>query len=294
MPKAAIVDGPQVSQGARERMLAGLSLTERRPRLAGVATALLEGGEGPPLVLLHGGIECGGAYWAPVVLPLAQENRLIVPDIPGLGESQPFRRLDADAFSEWLRALIGETCAEPPGLVAHSLTGTLAARFALRHPGQLRRLAIYASPGVGPYRMPLRLRALAVRFALRPSEQNMRRFQRFALLDPEQAGERDPAWFDAFTVYTAARARDAGVKRTMRGLVRAGTKAIPDDQLRALAVPVALLWGSEDRMTPLSLGEAAGARLGWRLHRINGAAHAPHIEAPDAFLEALAEWRRSA
>ena len=51
-------------------MLAGLPLTERRERLAGAATSILEGGDGPPLVLLHGGIECGGAVWAPVVAQL--------------------------------------------------------------------------------------------------------------------------------------------------------------------------------------------------------------------------------
>ena len=77
-------------------MLAGLPVTERRARLAGVSTALLEGGDGPPLVLLHGGIECGGAYWAPVITRLAEHHRVIVPDVPGLGESEPWTGLDAD------------------------------------------------------------------------------------------------------------------------------------------------------------------------------------------------------
>jgi hypothetical protein len=56
-----------MSESARERMLAGLPTTERRIELAGVSTALLEAGDRPSLVLLHGGIECGGAYWAPVI-----------------------------------------------------------------------------------------------------------------------------------------------------------------------------------------------------------------------------------
>jgi hypothetical protein len=47
------------------RMLAGLAVTERRLDLAGTATAVVEAGDGPPLVLLHGGIECGGPIWAP-------------------------------------------------------------------------------------------------------------------------------------------------------------------------------------------------------------------------------------
>jgi pimeloyl-ACP methyl ester carboxylesterase len=38
----------------RERLLATIPLTERRLQLAGVSTAVLEGGAGPPVVLLHG------------------------------------------------------------------------------------------------------------------------------------------------------------------------------------------------------------------------------------------------
>ncbi len=38
----------------RDRLLEGLPVTERRLDMAGVSTSLLEGGEGPPIVLLHG------------------------------------------------------------------------------------------------------------------------------------------------------------------------------------------------------------------------------------------------
>ena len=54
------------TMNARERMLQGLPLSERVVPAAGVATTVLEGGEGPPLLLLHGSIECGGAELEPV------------------------------------------------------------------------------------------------------------------------------------------------------------------------------------------------------------------------------------
>ena len=38
-------------------------------------------------------------------------------------------------------------------------------------------------------------------------------------------------------------------------------------------------------MVPLGLAEAAGAELGWPLHVIEGAAHAPQIEQPEGFLQ---------
>ncbi len=88
-------------EDARERLLAGLPARERRLQLAGVSTAVLEGGDGPPVVLLHGGIESGGVYWAPLISRLAGSHHLVVPDAPGLGESEPVARLDA-AFDQTL------------------------------------------------------------------------------------------------------------------------------------------------------------------------------------------------
>jgi len=279
---------------ARKRMLAGLPVTERRLKVAGVSTAVLEGGDGPPLVLLHGGIECGGAVWAPVISRLAESHRVVVPDEPGLGESEPVTRLDAATFADWLAELLRETCPQEPTLIAHSLGGSLAARFASEHGALLRRLVIYAAPGIGPYRMPLRLRVVAIRFALRPSERNAERFDRFALLDLDRTRERDPEWFEAFTGYTLSRAVVRHVKRTMQQLIKTCTKQIPDTELRRIAIPTALVWGRHDRMVPLGFAEAADARLGWPLHVIDDAGHAPHIEQPDAFVEALAEAAREA
>jgi pimeloyl-ACP methyl ester carboxylesterase len=268
-------------------MLAGLPVTERRLQVAGVSTAVLEGGDGPPLVLLHGGIECGGAVWAPVISRLAEGHSLIVPDLPGLGESEPLARLDASSFAEWFAELLRQTCAEQPVLIAHSLAGHLAARFAADHGDLLRRLVIYAGSGIGPYRLPLRLIVIATRFSVRPTERNAERFDRFAVLDLDLTRERDPEWWEAFSRYTLLRAVVPHVKRTMTQLIKVGTKQVPDTDLRRSEVPTALVWGRQDRMVPLRLGEGAAARLGWPLHVVDGAAHVPHIEQPEGFMGAL-------
>jgi hypothetical protein len=42
-------------------MLTGLSVTTRTLDIGGVSTAVIESGDGPPMLLLHGGIECGAA-----------------------------------------------------------------------------------------------------------------------------------------------------------------------------------------------------------------------------------------
>lgn len=277
---------------ARAQLLKGLPVRERRLDVGGVTTTVLEGGDGPPLVLLHGGIECGGAYWAPVISRLVESHRLVVPDVPGLGESAPVTRLDSTAFAGWLETLLGQTCQEPPILVAHSLLGTLAARFSSRRSDRVSRLVIYAAPGVGPYRMPLGLRVVAIRFALRPSESNAERFDRWAFVDLDRARRQDPDWFDAFSVYSRARALVPHVKRTMRQLIGSCTKQVPDEELQRIGVPTTLLWGAHDRFVPLGIAQRASSRLGWPLHVIGDTGHAAHLEHPEAWVNALEEAMR--
>ena len=187
------------------------------------------------------------------------------------------------AFDRWFAELLRLMCPAAPVVVAHSLLGSFAVRFAVRHRALLQRLVVYAAPGVGPYRMPMGLRVVAVRFAVRPTARNAERFERFALLDLDATRRRDPEWYDAFSAYTTARAKDRHAKATMRQLIRAGTKQVPDAELRTIDVPTALLWGRDDRMAPLQLAEGASTRLRWPLYVVDGAAHVPHIEQPGSF-----------
>lgn len=271
----------------RDRMLAGLPVTEHRLRAGGVSTMIVEAGEGTPLILLHGGIECGGAYWAPVIGRLAERHRVIVPDAPGLGESEPVDRLDADVFGRWLREVVEGIGAERPTLVVHSMIGSLVARFATDGSDLLARLVLYGVPAVGPYRLPIGLLITAMRFGMRPTARNAERFDRWALLDLDETRERDPVWFDAFQTYSRARATVPHVKRTMRRLVAAGKKQIPVDDLRRIAVPTTLLWGRQDRMVTLDIAEWASARAGWPLELIDDAGHAAHLDQPESFVQAL-------
>lgn len=273
---------------ARRRLLAGLPISERQLSVAGCSTAVLEGGQGPTLVLLHGGIECGGAYWAPVIASLARSNRLVVPDVPGLGESDAIRRLNEASFGEWLGALLSETSpSEKPTLLAHSLIGSLAARFAATATDQIRSLFLYAVPGIGPFRMPVGLMVASIRLGLRPTATNFERFLPWPFLDAGRTRKRDPEWFEAFSDYMVSQGSLPHVKRAMRQVTAAGKKRVADEELRQIEVPTALLWGERDRMTPPALAEEASERLGWPLHVVRDAGHVPHIEQPTAFVEAL-------
>jgi 2-hydroxymuconate-semialdehyde hydrolase len=273
---------------ARERLLAGVPVAERRIRLAGVSTSLLEAGDGPPLVLLHGGIETGGAYWTPVVERLAERHRLVIPDIPGLGESKPLADMSVDAFAAWFQELLEATCDDRPTLIAHSLGAALSARYAARIAGSLRRFVIYAAPAIGPYRIPLGLLFRVAMFDLRPSAKSAERLDRFGFFDLDAARRRGHReWIEAWSTYARERARVPHVKRTMRWLIKTCTKEVPEAELRRIGVPTDLIWGSHDRFVRLAHGERASARLGWPLHVIDETGHVPHIERPEAFLNAL-------
>ena len=287
MPLAAEARHTEAMGVSRDEMLARAAVTVRTVELAETTTSILEAGQGPPLVLLHGAIECGGALWVPVVAGLADNHRLIIPDFPGLGESSPLPRVDIDSFSSWLRGLLDRFDVARPTLVAHSMLGGMAARFASRYGALLSRLVLYAAPAVGRYRMPLGLRYRAVRFAVRPTPENLRRFQRFALFDREATRARDPAWFDAFSAYTLAQARRRQVKATMTELVSTQGKPVSTGELADIDVPTALLWGREDRMVPVRIAEPTADRYGWPLSVVDRAGHVPHIEQPRAFVETL-------
>ena len=150
----------------------GLPVTERRLDLAGVSTSLLEGGDGPPVVLLHG-VGMFAEMWGGVIPHLvASHHRVVAPDLPGQGRSEMRAgiRLDAPAMVRWLGELIAQTCSEPPILVGASLGGSFAAHFGVEHSDRIRRIVLVASGSIGPFRpaAPGALLALA-RYMSRPS-----------------------------------------------------------------------------------------------------------------------------
>ena len=87
-------------------------------------------------------------------IPLAERFRLIVPDVPGSGESDPVARLDATSFGGWLSALLrsaaAETCARG------ALASWLVRGSRPRDRGAPARLVIGGTPGIPLYRMPWR------------------------------------------------------------------------------------------------------------------------------------------
>jgi pimeloyl-ACP methyl ester carboxylesterase len=277
-----------VGDDPRERLLAGLPVTERRLQLAGVSTAVLEGGDGPPVVLLHGP---GGyaAHWMGVIPGLVPTHRVIAPDLPGHGASEAADgALGAERVLGWLGELIERTCVSPPAVVGQLLGGAIAARFAIDRGDSLNQLVLVDTFGLTEFQ-PVPEFGFALRqFLAQPTEATHQDLWRHCAFDLDGLRRRMGERWKPFEAYNLERASTPSVQAALATLMeRFGTPAIPAPDLARIAVPTTLIWGRHDRATPLSVAEAASARYGWPLHVIENANDDPPVERPEALLDAL-------
>lgn len=274
--------------GVRRAMLAGAPVQERRLRPAGIPTAVLEGGDGPPMVLLHGPGEFA-AGWLPVLPDLVTTHRVVVPDLPGHGASGvPAGPLDAELVLRWLGELIGRTCPSPPVVVGRVVGGAVAARFAADHPAALAGLVLVDTLGLTGFDPDPRFALAMHRFLGRPDADSYHRFMEFCAFDLDRVRDQWGERWAPFATYAVERAADPGVQAAMGALIgQFAATAIPADVLDRIAVPTALIWGRDDLATPLRVAERAAARHGWPLHVIDGAGDDPVLDRPDEFRDVL-------
>ena len=120
------------------------------------AVTYYEGGHGPPLLLLHGWPQT--AYeWHRVMPLLAQQYRVIVPDLPGAGGSAAASSYRKVVVADHLVHFLQRIKAQPAAVVGHDIGGMVAYAMAARAPTVVRRVAILdvPLPGVGPWQQVL-------------------------------------------------------------------------------------------------------------------------------------------
>ena len=279
--------GPDPAE-LRARLLADLPVEERRIELAGVSTAVLEGGDGPPLVLLHDPAEYA-AKWRWVIPDLVTSYRVVAPDLPGHGTSEVTDgSLTAERVLSWLDELIEHTCSEPPALVGLILGGGIAARFASSRGSRISRLVLVDSLGLAPLQPAPEFGLALEAYLGDPSEETHDELWRHCAFDLDRLRERMGETWEPFAAYNLDRARSPSVQAALHALMQEfAFQAIPAEDLAGIAVPTTLIWGRHDLATPLHVAEAVGARYGWPLHVIEDTADDPVVERPEAFVQAL-------
>jgi pimeloyl-ACP methyl ester carboxylesterase len=279
---------PPSGDEARERLLAAMPVAERRLELAGVSTAVLEGGDGPPVVLLHGPLGYA-AHWMGVIPGLVPSHRVVVPDLPGHGASEVGGGpLDADRVLAWLDELIERTCASPPAVVAQLLGGAIAARFAIDRGGRLSRLVLVDTLGLRAFEPAPEFGIALHQFLEQPTERTHQNLWRHCAFDLDSLRQRTGDLWQPFEAYNLDRARTPRVQAALSVLMEQfGMPAIPTGDLARIAVPTTLIWGRHDRATPLAVAAEASARFGWPLHVIENCNDDPPVEQPAALLRTL-------
>lgn len=272
----------------RERLLAGIPVTERRLLLAGVQTAVLAGGAGPPVVLLHGPGGYGAA-WMRVIPNLVRSHTVIAPDLPGQGASEVVDGpLDAGRVLTWLDELIEHTCPSPPVLVGHTLGGAIAARFAAEQGERIARLVLVDTFGLAPFEPTPAFGAALMSFLAQPTEDTHDGLWQQCAFDLDGLRAQLGGCWEPMKAYNIDRARTPSVSDAGRILMeRFGMPAIPPDVLERIAVPTTLVWGRHDLATRLSIAETAATSYGWSLQVIEDCADEPAMDQPEAFLRVL-------
>lgn len=273
---------------ARSRVLDSLPMVERRLTLNGIGTAVLEGGDGPPVILLHGPSGYA-AHWLEIIPDLVTTNRVIAPDLPGHGASDPCEGVpSSDKLFGWLDDLIECTCAAPPIIVGQTLGGAIAARFAAERSMRLHALVLVDALGLCAFQPLPEFGAALHEFMQTPDERTHDRLWRQCAFNLPLLQDRLGSRWESLKAYNLERAHAPGSVAAVSGLMEQfGMAVIPATTLARITAPTLLLWGREDRATTVHIARNASNRYGWELRVIADAADDPALEQPQSFVAEL-------
>jgi pimeloyl-ACP methyl ester carboxylesterase len=229
----------------------------------------------PPLVLLHG-IGANSMAWRFQFTPLAERFRVVAWNAPGYMLSDNLVA-EAPLWQDWAAALDDFLAAIGIGrfdLVANSFGTRVAQSFAALHPGRIAR-AVFTGTSVAEGTSPEeRARGLEARAAL-------------VARGGFGCGERAPALLATnASPELLAIVRHVLRATNPRGYMRAARFAASGSAPplgAGLAMPLMLIQGDEDRVTPFAANGRllANAVPNTRVERLDGCGHLPEIECPE-------------
>jgi len=137
----------------------------------------LEGGEGAPIVFLHGAIG-SMEIWKPVQEILSKQFFVFAFDLPGFGSSKKNNvSYTIPYFADFLYSLLERRKFSRPSIVGASMGARIALEFAVKYPTELDRLILWAPSGVsaGPWNLRgilslFVIRELWLKWYLRPAQ----------------------------------------------------------------------------------------------------------------------------
>jgi pimeloyl-ACP methyl ester carboxylesterase len=289
-------------------MTTTIDLTHHTVTANGIRQHYVEAGEGAPVVLLHGFPETHHA-WRHQIPVLAQQYRVIAPDLRGYGETdKPASGYDKRTMANDLRALLRELSIERVALVGHDRGARVATRFAKDHPEAVDRLVVMDN-------VPTRIVAQSI------DAQVARAYWFFLFHQVPDLPEaliagKERVWLrhffsdwcydpnaisgDAFEAYVRAYEAPGAVRGAMADY-RANAIDVAQDKEDAdvlIAAPTLALWGEAF----YAVGKMFDMAKVWKgmahdvvTHAIPRAGHLPHEEQPEIvnriLVDFLEGWR---
>jgi len=237
-------------------------------------------GVGPVVVLVHG-LGSKKEDWLPVIGPLSQKYRLLVPDQIGFGRSdKPLLDYSVQTYVDFLNELLRELRVEKASLVGESLGGWICGLYAAEITGgahliSVEKLVLVDAAGLKQER-PIP--------DLNPSSlAGMRALMQAVFYDTSWLNEDalrkifadKLATHDSYTVHSLVNNPALASQRM-------------DSQLANIKVPTLVLWGKQDSLLPIAAGERYAAGIpGAKLVSFDKCGHVPSTEKTEEFLAAV-------
>jgi pimeloyl-ACP methyl ester carboxylesterase len=259
----------------------------------------------PPLVLLHG-LGSTVTKWRDALPIMAARRRTIAVDLPGFGRSEaPRAKYSFGFLAGGIHAFLDSVGVDRCVLVGNSLGGVTAMWLAAAWPERVAGLvlvdaALPLPPGARPDANTIARMAIAslpgVGEALYAGFMRLRSAD-WQVADGLRRNVADPMRVSAETLRlmheeAERRRHDSRLRRPVLSAQRnllwmlSARRAEVERVAASLRVPTLLVWGSEDVLVPLAVGEHwVGKIPGAELIVIEGAGHNPQIEVPDRFSE---------
>ncbi len=272
----------------------------------GVRLHYIEDGSGdPPIVLLHG-LGSTVTKWRDALPIFAARRRTLAVDLPGFGKSEaPRARYTFGFLAGGVKAFLDAMGIEHCVIVGNSLGGVTAMWCAAAWPERVTQLALVdpALPLPAGVRPDAKTVARAVAASLPGvGEVLYTGFMKFKSADYQLAdglkrNVADPSRVSEMTMRLMReeaedRRHDMALRRPLLSAQRnllwmmSGGRAEVERVAASLRVPTLLVWGSEDVLVPIAVGEDWVSKIpGAELIVIEGAGHNPQIEVPDRFVE---------
>lgn len=260
------------------------AIQDKSATIYGVKVRYLEAGSGPTVILLHG-LGADSSNWQMNIAALAQKYRVIAPDQIGFGKSdKPFINYRVGTLVDFLNGLMKELKVERASLVGNSLGGFTAAAFALAYPDKVDKLVLVDAAG---YAVPKDTDPRTFN-VLNPSTREGVKQVMSIVFYNKQLFANDAA---VDMLYTRKMQTGDGytVQMFIESILRG--EDVLDGKVDKIKQPTLIVWGREDLLTPLAMGERFNKDIkGSQLFILDKCGHVPQMEKAAEFNAALLKF----